>query len=233
MRAFSLLTALAIAHAAYAGNTYIQAGQFDTIERIEIAAGALYACSKDEALNWEERKRISRFSNAFYWSMSTGRSKRAETRCRKRGARLSMRTGSPVTKQAHLQPKFSSISSSVAGVREADKVSGNQEIDNRKICRKREIRYPSRTPLPCASILASWTPIYSGYCIITPQIALLASATDLVVVRRSGVATHAWRQPCGTRSATVRGRAKAGAGCTAERAMDRRQQKAWRIHSRR
>jgi hypothetical protein len=41
--------------AVFAGNTYIEFGQFEKVRKVSIAAGALYACSKNEAIAWPKR----------------------------------------------------------------------------------------------------------------------------------------------------------------------------------
>ena len=40
---------------AFSANSYIEFGQFDKVKRASIAAGALYACSKDESIDWKKR----------------------------------------------------------------------------------------------------------------------------------------------------------------------------------
>ena len=53
--ATALLFLVCLSPAVFAGNSYIEFGQFEKIQNVSIAAGALYACSKDEAIAWPKR----------------------------------------------------------------------------------------------------------------------------------------------------------------------------------
>lgn len=55
MRLFAFLIAIFLPAVGFAGNTYIEFGQFEKVRRISITAGALYACSKDKSLEWPKR----------------------------------------------------------------------------------------------------------------------------------------------------------------------------------
>lgn len=50
-----LLTVISLSPSAYAGNSYIEFGQFDKVQEVSVAAGALYACSKDDSMEWSKR----------------------------------------------------------------------------------------------------------------------------------------------------------------------------------
>lgn len=55
MRSLICIVALAVPSAATAANSYIEFGQFEKVRQTWIAAGTLYACSKDGSLDWETR----------------------------------------------------------------------------------------------------------------------------------------------------------------------------------
>ena len=50
-----LLAIISLSRSVYAGNSYIEFGQFEKVQQVSVAAGALYACSKDESLDWSKR----------------------------------------------------------------------------------------------------------------------------------------------------------------------------------
>ena len=55
MRPITILSIVFASLSAFAGNTYIEFGQFEKAQSISVAAGALYACSKNEQLDWPKR----------------------------------------------------------------------------------------------------------------------------------------------------------------------------------
>lgn len=50
-----VVVVLNIPAAVFAGNSYIEFGQIDKVNRVSITAGALYVCSEDEKRSWEKR----------------------------------------------------------------------------------------------------------------------------------------------------------------------------------
>ena len=51
----AFLFLLTFSPSVFAGNSYIEYRQFNKIQTVSIAAGALFACSEDESLAWPER----------------------------------------------------------------------------------------------------------------------------------------------------------------------------------
>jgi hypothetical protein len=57
MKSFKfIVTAMFISPAAWGGNSYIEFEQFEKVQRVSAAAGALYACSKNEKIDIEKQK---------------------------------------------------------------------------------------------------------------------------------------------------------------------------------
>ena len=55
MRLLLIPLSICVFHLAWADNSCIEFGQFEKVRRVCIAAGALYACGKDESIPWEKR----------------------------------------------------------------------------------------------------------------------------------------------------------------------------------
>nr|WP_297397547.1 hypothetical protein [uncultured Marinobacter sp.] len=53
------LVLMSISTNSLAGNNFIEFQQFEKVQQVSVAAGALYACSKDEALSWPKRNAVS------------------------------------------------------------------------------------------------------------------------------------------------------------------------------
>lgn len=49
------LIGISLSPSIYAGNSYIEFGQFDKVQKVSVAAGVLYACSKNESTDWSDR----------------------------------------------------------------------------------------------------------------------------------------------------------------------------------
>ena len=54
--AIAFLFLLTLSPAIFAGNTYIEYRQFEKIQTVSIAVGALFACSEVESLAWPQRQ---------------------------------------------------------------------------------------------------------------------------------------------------------------------------------
>ncbi len=50
-----ILLVIGFSPSVYAGNSYIEFGQFEKVQQVSVAAGALYACSTNESVAWPKR----------------------------------------------------------------------------------------------------------------------------------------------------------------------------------